>query len=159
MLPTTLVRSTGEIRCGLCAPLRARASFPETPAFLSTQRRLDCYYRAKMERHEALRGELAYAREQTDRLFRLISPGALYSRPVAERHRLIFYLGHFDAFDWNLLARRSLGAQSFHPSFDDLFERGIDPAPGQGPIDSPGDWPGEAEVLEYRAATRRWIDS
>lgn len=106
-----------------------------------------------------LAAELDLARGQTDSLFHLISPDTLYSRPIAERHRLIFYLGHFEAFDWNILARRSLGARSFHPSFDALFERGIDPAPGQGPVDSPADWPREAEVLEYRAATRRWIDS
>ena len=86
-----------------------------------------------MERAAPLRGELAYAREQTDELFRLISPEALYERPIAERHRLVFYLGHFDAFDWNLLARRSLSGSAFHPEFDKLFERGIDPPAGQTP--------------------------
>jgi iron(II)-dependent oxidoreductase len=103
--------------------------------------------------------ELARAREQTDSLFRLISPEALYSRPISERHRLIFYLGHFDAFDWNLLARRSMGATSFHPAFDKLFERGIDPAPGQAASDSPRDWPSRAEVERYDAKTREWIDA
>ncbi len=107
----------------------------------------------------ALAAELAGARDQTDSLFRLISSEALYSRPIAERHRLIFYLGHFDAFDWNLLARRTLGAPSFHPSFDSLFERGIDPAHGQGPTDAPRDWPSESEILQYNASTRRWIDT
>jgi len=111
-----------------------------------------------MERQEALRGELAYAREQTDKLFRLISPEALYSRPVAERHRLIFYLGHFDAFDWNLLARRGLSEFSFHPEFDTLFERGIDPLPGQAPLDTAKDWPARDQVESYNAKTREWID-
>ena len=105
-----------------------------------------------------LAAELASAREQTDSLFGLISPDTLYSRPIAERHRLIFYLGHFDAFDWNLLARRSLSASAFHPTFDSLFERGIDPAPGEAPADSPGDWPGAAEVRQYGARTRAWLD-
>src|SRR5579863_109267 len=103
--------------------------------------------------------ELALAREQTDRLFKLISLDTLYARPVAERHRLIFYLGHFEAFDWNLLAGRSLSAPSFHPEFDSLFERGIDPAPGQAPLDSPRDWPSQAEVEQYKTKTRAWIDS
>jgi iron(II)-dependent oxidoreductase len=107
----------------------------------------------------ALRGEIALAREQTDSLFRLIGPETLYTRPIAERHRLIFYLGHFEAFDWNILAHRSLGAASFHPAFDSLFERGIDPAPGEGPADSPGDWPTQAEVEHYNSQTRAWIDS
>jgi len=103
--------------------------------------------------------ELALAREQTDRLFKLISLDTLYARPIAERHRLIFYLGHFEAFDWNLLARRSMNIASFHPTFDALFERGIDPAPGQAPVDSPRDWPTQAEVESYKTKTRAWIDS
>jgi iron(II)-dependent oxidoreductase len=102
---------------------------------------------------------MAFAREQTDSLFRLIGTETLYTRPIAERHRLIFYLGHFEAFDWNILAHRGLGAASFHPAFDSLFERGIDPAPGEGPTDSPGDWPTQAEVERYKAKTRAWIDS
>src|SRR5580693_1989766 len=90
--------------------------------------------------------ELDQARAQTDYLFSLIAPGALYERPIAERHRLIFYLGHFEAFDWNLLVRRSMSAPAFHAEFDRLFERGIDPAPGEAPADSAKDWPSEAEV-------------
>jgi formylglycine-generating enzyme required for sulfatase activity len=107
----------------------------------------------------ALRRELAFARAQTDSLFGLIGPETLYARPIAERHRLIFYLGHFEAFDWNLLARRGLNAHSFYPAFDSLFERGIDPAPGQAPLDSPRDWPNQTEVEHYKGKTRAWIDS
>jgi len=112
-----------------------------------------------MERAEALRRELEHAREQTDALFGLISPEALYRRPVAERHRLVFYLGHFDAFDWNLLARRGMGENSFHSEFDSLFERGIDPPPGQAPADNPSDWPRRMEVESYNRRARDWIDS
>jgi len=112
-----------------------------------------------MERAEALRRELDSAREQTDLLFGLISPKAIYQRPVSERHRLIFYLGHFDAFDWNLLARRGMGEGGFHPEFDSLFERGIDPPPGQAPVDTASDWPGRQEVEQYNMRTREWIDS
>ena len=111
-----------------------------------------------MERAEVLRGELAYAREQTDGLFRLISPEALYERPIAERHRLVFYLGHFDAFDWNLLARRGMSERAMHPTFDALFERGIDPALGEGPSDTAADWPSREEIARYISLTRGWID-
>lgn len=107
---------------------------------------------------QSLRSELAHARRQTDCLFDLISPETLYARPITERHRLIFYIGHFDAFDWNMLARRAMGEESFHPEFDALFERGIDPAPGEAPSDSAKDWPGLDEVNAYRAGTREWID-
>jgi gamma-glutamyl hercynylcysteine S-oxide synthase len=111
------------------------------------------------ERHSALGREIASAREQTDSLFKLIGPETLYARPIAERHRIIFYLGHFEAFDWNLLAGRSLSVPSFHPTFDALFERGIDPAPGEAPVDSPRDWPAQAEIEQYKIKTRAWIDS
>ena len=112
-----------------------------------------------MQRSSVLMTELADARVQTDRLFDLISPEALYSRPISERHRLIFYLGHFDAFDWNLLARRTLGAPAFHSGFDALFERGIDPPAGQVPSDNASDWPEKSEVEKYNFATREWIDA
>jgi formylglycine-generating enzyme required for sulfatase activity len=107
---------------------------------------------------QRLRAELVHAREQTDCLFDLIAPETVYERPISERHRLIFYLGHFEAFDWNILARRHAGERSFHPQFDGLFERGIDPEPGRAPEDSPNDWPRVDEVVSYRAKTRAWID-
>ena len=107
---------------------------------------------------QRLHAELAHARQQTDCLFDLIAPETLYERPIAERHRLVFYLGHFDAFDWNLLARRHAGEKAFHSHFDQLFERGIDPAPGEAPADSRGDWPGIGEIVAYNTRTRAWID-
>jgi len=115
-------------------------------------------YAERMPRPEGLRAELSQAREQTDVLFKLITPEALYERPIAERHRLAFYFGHFEAFDWNVLARRAMGESSFHPSFDALFERGIDPPPGEAPGDKPGDWPGRPEMESYKFRTREWID-
>jgi iron(II)-dependent oxidoreductase len=109
-------------------------------------------------RNPVLRGELVEARRQTDELFQSIAPDAIYTRPIAERHRLIFYLGHFEAFDWNLLARRGLSAEAFHPEFDKLFERGIDPPAGEMARDVEGDWPSRREVEQYNASTRAWID-
>jgi gamma-glutamyl hercynylcysteine S-oxide synthase len=114
---------------------------------------------ARTRPQKYLEREIALARRQTDSLFDLIGPGTLYARPIAERHRLIFYLGHFEAFDFNLMARRSLGASAFHPEFDKLFERGIDPPPGEAPMDSPRDWPSRAEVEKYKQKTRAWIDT
>ena len=65
------------------------------------------------------------AREPTRSLI-LLPPNSFYERPVAERHRLIFYLGHLEAFDWNLLSG-PLGLESHDPAFDRLFAFGIDP--------------------------------
>ena len=102
--------------------------------------------------------ELLRARAHTDALFDLVAERSLYDRPVAERHRLIFYVGHVDTFDWNQIARGVLGEASFHPTFDRLFEAGIDPPPGQAPQDKPGDWPSLNEVRAYVKRTRDRLD-
>src|SRR5689334_10883325 len=106
-----------------------------------------------------LHQELVVARSQTDQLFHILDPAALYDRPIPERNRIIFYLGHLEAFDWNHLARKCLDVPSFHPSFDSLFERGIDPDPGQLPSDTPGDWPSVEEVRSYNARSREKLDA
>jgi len=98
------------------------------------------------------------ARSRTDELFALLTPAAVYSRPVPERHRLIFYLGHLEAFDWNLICRKSLDIPSFHPRFDKLFEFGIDPPVGKAAEDQPAEWPSVEEVLAYNRRVRRIID-
>jgi len=43
------------------------------------------------------------ARARTDDVFRVVREEAMYDRPIPERHRIIFYVGHVEAFDWNLL--------------------------------------------------------
>lgn len=98
------------------------------------------------------------ARAQTDSLFDLLDPAAIYQRPVTERHRLIFYLGHLETFDGNLISRGALAKPSFHPAFDKLFAFGIDPGPGRGPSDQPSDWPSTGEVRNYGARLRREVD-
>ena len=102
---------------------------------------------------------LAASREQTDALFDLIHPDALYERPIPERHRILFYLGHLEAFDWNLIGRQALDRPAFHASFDRLFAFGIDPPPGQLPCDQPADWPGVDEVRHYNRRVREEIDA
>src|SRR5271166_222905 len=108
--------------------------------------------------HGALAERMDAARKRTDQLFDLLKPSAVYSRPIPERHRLIFYLGHLEAFDWNQIARNALGVPSFHPTVDKLFEFGIDPPVGQAAADQPSDWPSTAEVLAYNQRVRDRID-
>ncbi|MGA3241472.1 MAG: SUMF1/EgtB/PvdO family nonheme iron enzyme [Bryobacteraceae bacterium] len=98
------------------------------------------------------------AREQTDALFRAVRPDSFYERPIAERHRIVFYLGHVEAFDWNLIGRYALDRRPFHAEFDRLFAFGIDPPPGQLPSDRPSDWPSLAEVDRYNQRVRDEID-
>ena len=106
-----------------------------------------------------LRRELIRARAHTDALFGLIADATLYDRPIPDRHRLVFYLGHLDAFDWNQVARGALGARSFQPEFDRLFEAGIDPPPGKAPQDTASDWPRVSEVRAYVQRARQGLDS
>ncbi len=101
---------------------------------------------------------LFVARAETDGLFDLIGSATLYERPVPDRHRLIFYLGHLEAFDWNLIGRGVLDRPSFHPTFDRLFAFGIDPEPGAAPSDTAADWPSVDEIRAYNAETRSRID-
>lgn len=107
---------------------------------------------------ENLIHSLHEARRQTDLLFSLVAPGALYDRPIPERHRLIFYLGHLEAFDWNHIAIWAMGAKRFHPEFDRLFEAGIDPDASSLPTDAPSDWPRQSEVCSYNQQVRRRLD-
>ncbi|HEV2289824.1 MAG TPA: SUMF1/EgtB/PvdO family nonheme iron enzyme [Candidatus Acidoferrales bacterium] len=106
-----------------------------------------------------LQGRLGSARRQTDMLFRILRPEALYDRPIPERHRLVFYLGHLEAFDWNLIARGAFDHLSFHPEYDKLFAFGIDPVDGQLPHDVPSDWPTIEDVAAYNREVRNRIDS
>lgn len=102
--------------------------------------------------------ELQEARRRTDELFDLVHPDALYDRPVPERHRLIFYLGHLEAFDWNLIGHYALDVPAFHAEFDKLFAFGIDPDASGLPRDQPKDWPAAEEVRRYARKVRDTID-
>lgn len=114
---------------------------------------------AKSVERASLLGRLCEARLHTDSLFEIVRSDALYGRPIAERHRLIFYLGHLEAFDWNLLRQQFPSLKRFHPSFDRLFAFGIDPVNGGLPTDRAEDWPSVAEVMRYNAKVRQEIDA
>ena len=109
-------------------------------------------------RHD-LQTRLVRSRARTDEIFSIVREQALYDRPIAERHRLIFYLGHVEAFDWNLLGRRAFGLRSFNPPFDQLFAFGIDPIGGGLPNDAPSDWPVRRDVDRYNTRLRDELDS
>ena len=98
------------------------------------------------------------ARRETDDVFALVKDQALYDRPIAERHRIVFYIGHLEAFDWNLLSE-TLGLKPFNTELDRLFAFGIDPVGGGLPSDTPSDWPPLERVLEYRNAIREKLDA
>jgi ergothioneine biosynthesis protein EgtB len=105
-----------------------------------------------------LANRLAEARTRSDELFHILRPEALYDRPIPERHRIIFYLGHLEAFVWNLLSGRAFGLNSFHPEFDRLFAFGIDPVGGGLPTEKPSDWPARKEIETYNQRVRETLD-
>ncbi|MGH9862915.1 MAG: SUMF1/EgtB/PvdO family nonheme iron enzyme, partial [Candidatus Acidiferrales bacterium] len=100
----------------------------------------------------SLRARLAQGRRRTDELFALLRPPALYDRPIPEWHRIVFYLGHYEIFDWNLICRDAAGQDSAQPEFDELFRIGF-PAANDRRTDPPGDWPSEDVI---RRANQRW---
>jgi ergothioneine biosynthesis protein EgtB len=97
------------------------------------------------------------ARSRTDALFKLLPPNSFYDRPIPERHRMIFYLGHLEAFDWNLLAG-PLELTSEDRDFDRLFAFGIDPVGSGLPADTPEDWPAIARIEKYNKHVRETLD-
>ncbi len=101
---------------------------------------------------------LTEARAHSDALFAMVRPDSLYERPIPERHRMIFYLGHLEAFDWNQIGQGALGRSPFHATFDRLFAFGIDPPVGQAPSDPSSDWPSVEEVHRYNTRVRRTLD-
>jgi len=109
-------------------------------------------------RHE-YQVRLADARNTTDRLFEVLHDEAFYDRPIAERHRIVFYTGHLEAFDWNLLGQRAFGLKRFHRTFDQLFAFGIDPVGGGLPTDQPADWPSRREIDSYNRHIRSELDA
>ena len=102
--------------------------------------------------------ELARAREQTHNLFSILHHSVLYERPIAERHRVVFYIGHLDAFDYIQICREGLGRKSREPQLDLLFQAGIDPDSTSLPSDTPADWPKLPQIMDYVKQARREVD-
>jgi len=120
------------------------------------------FMKDRATREEGLRRQLQRrlqaARQRSDEVLGLVRDESLGERPVPERHRLIFYLGHLEAFDANLLLRDSLGRVPHRPDLDQLFAFGIDPLDAGLPSDSAFDWPEVDEVRRYNACLRGAVD-
>ncbi|MCC8392920.1 SUMF1/EgtB/PvdO family nonheme iron enzyme [Paraburkholderia sp. MMS20-SJTR3] len=109
--------------------------------------------------HHPLVQRLIDARQVTDALFAIVKPDYLYERPIRERHRIVFYIGHLEAFDRNLFDQRLFDLPAFSAQLDQLFAFGIDPVDGGFPTDQPADWPSLEAVREYATRARRQIDA
>jgi gamma-glutamyl hercynylcysteine S-oxide synthase len=107
---------------------------------------------------ETLLQELRLARAESDRLFSIIKPEAVYDRPIDARHRVIFYVGHLDGFDSIQICREGLGIKSFDPALDELFQAGIDPDSSHLPTDKASDWPSYSRVRAYLQRCREHVE-
>lgn len=106
-----------------------------------------------------LLARLREARQTTDALFGIVKSEFLYERPISERHRIVFYIGHLEAFDRNLFDQRLFDLPSRNPEFDQLFAFGIDPVDGGLPSDQPQDWPTLDTIRAYVQRIRDDIDA
>jgi gamma-glutamyl hercynylcysteine S-oxide synthase len=115
--------------------------------------------RKPWEIKDSIRLEIQEARRQTDLLLDMIHPSALHERPIAERHRFIFYLGHLEAFDWNLVCGAAFGMKPLDASLQRLFAFGIDPVDGNLPSDTVSDWPSIETVRRFNLQARQAVDA
>jgi iron(II)-dependent oxidoreductase len=111
-----------------------------------------------MEATTNLLAELRSARMQSDELFAILTPEGVYARPIAQRHRVIFYVGHLDGFDSIQICREGLGLQPPDAQLDSLFQAGIDPDSTHLPADQPEDWPSLEQVGAYVSRCRQRVD-
>ncbi|HEX4749321.1 MAG TPA: SUMF1/EgtB/PvdO family nonheme iron enzyme [Bryobacteraceae bacterium] len=102
--------------------------------------------------------ELQLARKESDKLFQILRPEALYERPIAQRHRVIFYIGHLDGFDAIQISREGAHKPSPDPELDALFQAGIDPDSANLPKDKQSEWPTLDEITSYVARCRQHVD-
>ena len=80
---------------------RRDAHFGASYSRTSQEKQMNPASVAPSTRLHQLQGRLNAARARGDELFQIVRPEAIYDRPLPERHRIIFYLGHLEAFDWN----------------------------------------------------------
>ena len=107
---------------------------------------------------QALIDRLAEARNYTDKSFEIVRADSLYERPIPERHRIVFYIGHLEAFDLNLFRSQAPALRPYAPEFDKLFAFGIDPVNGGLPTDRPQDWPRLSQINSYKKEVRHLLD-
>ncbi|HUO84055.1 MAG TPA: DinB family protein, partial [Thermoanaerobaculia bacterium] len=112
--------------------------------------------RAVIQRFEANRRHSAM-------LFEGIAADAYLARPIPLRQPVVFYEGHFAAFNFNTLVRRALHDPSINPELEELFERGIDPETVEEAEAAGSRWPSRETVRRFLRdaddAVRRALDS
>ena len=98
-------------------------------------------------------------RARTRALFDVLQPDTLYAQPIAQRHPIVFYVGHLPGFSLNKLVKEGLGRPGVNAGLERLFARGIDPDE-QGHDARAFTWPDQATVARFVAdADSRVLDA
>lgn len=99
-------------------------------------------------------------RKHSRDLLAMIPDASYLERPIPLRHPFAFYEGHFAAFNINTLAKRGHGADGIDETFEELFERGIDP---EDETEADGKtisrWPSRATIAQFAEASDDLIRS
>jgi gamma-glutamyl hercynylcysteine S-oxide synthase len=96
-------------------------------------------------------------RRRSLELFDSVAPGAYADRPIPLRNPICFYEGHLPAFNVNTLIKRGLGEKGIDPSYEVLFERGIDPEDEASVGTAASRWPSRAQIQAYGSESDRRI--
>src|SRR5258708_22086039 len=90
-------------------------------------------------------------RQRTKEIFAIPTADAYYDRPIPLRNPIVFYEGHFPAFNINTLMKLAMKCRGIDEHYETLFARGIDPDSVDA-MKSPAEvWPSRAEVQAYGA--------
>lgn len=91
-------------------------------------------------------------------LFDCLSGDAgFYQKSIPLRHPLIFYLGHTATFFVNKLVLAKLLRERIDPYMESVFAVGVDEMSWDDLNDDHYQWPGVAEVMDYRARVRATV--
>lgn len=101
------------------------------------------------EERQAVLERFEKNRQISRALFDSVTPDAYFDRPISLRQPIVFYEGHFAAFNFNTLVRHALGRPSIDENLEVLFERGIDPETEQEAMAAAAAWPQRERVLEF----------
>ena len=89
----------------------------------------------------------------------VVEEATFYESPDPLRNPIIFYLGHSPAFYINKLVQVGLLEQRINPTYERLFEMGVDPGSSEELDSAMGgtQWPAVEFVWEYRAKAKAEI--
>lgn len=107
----------------------------------ATRREIEDCFVATFDRYESL-------------FTTLVSDEAYYTKSIALRHPLIFYLGHTATFFVNKLVLAKLLPDRIDPSMESTFAVGVDEMSWDDLDESHYEWPAVSDVMAYRDKVR-----